>query len=239
MRESTAKKLLKKVKNDYNQIAGEFSDTRNYQWEEFNFFKKYLYEGANILDLGCGNGRLLNFLYQNFLNSNFSYIGVDNSEKLLEEAHKKFPKAIFLPGDHLSIPLESNTIDIVFSIASFHHIPSKKLRIAALEEMKRVTKKDGKIILVVWNLWQKKYLKNIFLAIFKSILTFFNYAPNDLFISWRNKQKRYYHAFLPFEIKELLSKTNLKIVEEIPANRLEKTSFFKCRNYCLILENGN
>jgi len=53
-----------------------------------NFLNQYIENHQKILDLGCGNGRLLNFLK----NKKIEYIGVDNSEKLLLEAQKQYPE---------------------------------------------------------------------------------------------------------------------------------------------------
>ncbi len=44
-------------------------------------------DGQKVLDLGCGNGRLLNVLQ----NKNIDYIGVDNSENLLLNAQNAYP----------------------------------------------------------------------------------------------------------------------------------------------------
>ena len=50
---------------------------------------------------------------------------------------------------------------LFISIAVFHHFPSKKYREDVAKELYRVTKKDGHIIITVWNLYQKRYIKNI------------------------------------------------------------------------------
>jgi hypothetical protein len=55
----------------------------------------------------------------------------------------------------------------------------------------------------VWNLWQKKYLKNIIRAVAKKI-TRGDLDWNDLFIRWQNRIERYYHAFTKGELKKLL-----------------------------------
>ena len=130
MKEFTAKQLLKKVEQDYNLIADEFSQTRQWLWPEFDNFKKYVKNGQTILDLGCGNGRLYELL-KNL--QDFKYIGIDNNKKFVQLAKKKFKSAKFLYGNALSIPY-SDKVDILFYIASFHHIPSKKLRIKFLKE---------------------------------------------------------------------------------------------------------
>jgi alkylated DNA repair protein alkB family protein 8 len=60
MRQKTAQHLSEQVKKSYNQIAEHFSQTRHTPWTEFQYFEKYLKPEQKILDLGCGNGRLLN-----------------------------------------------------------------------------------------------------------------------------------------------------------------------------------
>jgi len=49
---------------------------------------EYIEPGQKVLDLGCGNGRLLNALKD----KKIDYIGVDNSEKLLLEAQTLYPE---------------------------------------------------------------------------------------------------------------------------------------------------
>lgn len=239
MKESTAKQLLKSVKESYNQIANEFSDTRNYSWEEFKYFKPHLFENAEIVDLGCGNGRLIEFLNSYYLGQTFHYIGIDNSEGLLRNAQKKYPKQIFLPGDQLDIPLSEKQADLIFNIAAFHHIPSKKLRIEALEQMNRALKPGGKLIITVWMLFQKKYWLANLKAWLKFIYTLGSYSPTDLMIDWKNGQKkvlakRYYHSFLPWELKKLIKKAGFIIEEDFSVKKGKKTSFLKAYNYCIV-----
>ncbi len=241
MKESTAKQLLKSVKDSYNQIANEFSDTRNYSWEEFKYLKPYLFENAEIVDLGCGNGRLIEFLNSYYLGQPYRYIGIDNSEGLLRNAQKKFPKQVFLPGDQLDIPLAENQADLIFNIAAFHHIPSKQLREEALEQMHKVLKPGGKIIITVWMLFQKKYWLANLKAWLKFLYTFGAYSPTDLMIDWKNgnKQvlaKRYYHSLLPSELKNLIKKAGFKIREDFSVKKGQKVPFLKSYNYCIIAE---
>jgi tRNA (uracil-5-)-methyltransferase TRM9 len=243
VKESTAKKLLTDVTESYNLIANEFSDTRAYSWEEFDFFKPYLFENAEILDLGCGNGRLINFLDHFFLGNHYRYLGIDNSENLLDKAHQQFPDKVFIPGDQLNIPVESHQVDVLFDIAAFHHLPSRDLRIQALMEMKRVLKPRGVLIISVWNLWQKKYWKAILSGFFRSFLSFWDLSFNDLFIPWKSSRngaimtKRYYHNFLPFEIKALVKKSGFRIIKAFPVKKGKITSFLNSYNYILIARN--
>jgi ubiquinone/menaquinone biosynthesis C-methylase UbiE len=212
MKPQKAAEILKKVEADYTTIAQDFSQNRGTRkWEEFEFFKKYIDEqkkALTVADIGCGNGRLLGSLPKNI-----HYTGIDNNEALLEEARKNHPGKTFIQGDLLKIPLTDGSQEISCCIAALHHIPSLILRKKAVEELGRITKKDGIIIVTVWNLWQKKYSRNIL----KALASFFTGGKmqwNDLFIGWKNKVDRYYHAFTRCEFKKLFSEnTDLEILE--------------------------
>lgn len=51
--------------------------------------------------------------------------------------------------------------DVIYCLAVLHHIPSHELRLQALKNLKSLLKPNSLLILSVWNLWQKKYLKYI------------------------------------------------------------------------------
>lgn len=239
MRQKTAKHLSAEVKKSYNQIAEHFSQTRHTPWAEFQYFEKYLKSDQKILDLGCGNGRLIKFLEQHFQNKKFHYLGMDNSEELIKKAQENHPHQTFQLGNQEKIPLPPASQNIIFNIAAFHHLPSKELRAQALQEMHKILHEDGLLIVTVWNLWQKKYLPQIFSALGKFILTFGDYQIGDLFIPWKNAQKeeqnkRYYHSFFPSELKKLLKENGFELVEEFSARKGQKVKFLKGYNYCLV-----
>jgi ubiquinone/menaquinone biosynthesis C-methylase UbiE len=244
MRQKTAQHLSKQVKNSYNQIAEHFSQTRHTPWAEFQFFQKYLEPQQKILDLGCGNGRLLIFLKQFFQAKKIHYLGLDNSQELIKKAREIHPDFHFQLANQEELPLANHSQNIIFSIAAFHHLPSKKLREQGLQEMHRVLEKDGLLIMTVWNLWQKKYLPQIFQAFIKSISSLGDYQVGDLFIPWKNSQKqeqnkRYYHSFFPSELKNLFRKNGFEIIEEFSAKKGQKVKFLHGYNYCLIARKIN
>ncbi len=231
MKENTAKRLLKKVHDDYLQIADDFSQTRKWLWPEFSFFKKYIKEGDTILDLGCGNGRFYPFVKDI---KNISYTGIDNNEALIAHAQKIYSSTNFLVGDLLHIPFNRKA-DILFSIAALHHIPSLELRNKSIRELNRVLKKNGYAVITVWNLFQKRYRKHVLESLFNFIVRFGKYGWNDTFIPWGDgKVKRYYHAFTPKELKILFQKNGFDIIEMFYTRKGEKTSFLKSHNICLV-----
>ena len=212
MKEKKAKKVLEHVKATYGNIAESFSSTRHYIGREFTTFLPYLQKAKHILDLGCGNGRFVRFLKEKKLKAN--YTGIDNAQSFIDICKKEFPHHQFQQGDQLQIPLKDKTIDLILNIRAFHHLPSKKYRLKALEEMHRVLENGGILIISVWNLWQWKYWKQLITAIIRSIISFGSYSYNDTFIPWQKDHKRYYHAFTKNELKKTVQQGGFSILKE-------------------------
>lgn len=217
MKDKYARDLLEKTKRDYEEIAEQFSDTRVKIWKDIMFLADFVKDGYKILDMGCGNGRL----FELFKGKDIDYIGVDLSKKLIEIArdrYKDYLNVKFLVRNALDTGFDENSFNLVYSIALLHQIPSKKYRLKFLNESKRILKSNGFLILTVWNLWQKKYIKNVLKTFILKIkipgstkLDF-----KDTFIPWKKKNgtkiNRYYHAFTIRELKKLIKEAGFKII---------------------------
>jgi len=223
MKSSIALRILAKNKELYDQIAADFAETRNKIWPEFEYFKGYLANGQDILDLGCGNARLLELLKD----YKIKYLGIDFSAKLIDEAKQSWPNFNFIVGDILDLNLKEK-YDLVFLIATLHHIPSQRLREKVLLNVKSVLKPNGKLLMTNWNLWQKRYLKYIIkytlLKISESENGIEDILPEDLdlqdvFIPWQKKHQRYIHAFTENNIAHLLKKTGFEIIKNVSNSR--------------------
>lgn len=219
MDKKTAQDLLYKTINDFNKIAIDFSSKRAYNWDFLSYFLKYIKGGGKILDFGCGNARLFKFLENNL--ENFEYFGGDVSDRLLGLARENVPQKerqnLFLLHPSTKLPFKNHFFDIAFSIAVFHHIPSYLLRKEALTEIRRVLKKDGILIVTVWNLksyFREEFLKNFFLKIFKRR----KLDIYDVFIPWHNSRgealcNRYVHCFSLKELAGVVKECGFKIVD--------------------------
>jgi len=208
MKREAALKILDDVRQSYDLIAEDFSRTRKFAWEEFKFLAEEVKSGDRILDLGCGNGRLVEL----FQDKNIEYIGIDNSQKLIEIAREHHPDGNFQIFDGLKIPFPDNYFDRIFCIAVLHHIPGNQLRQEFLKEARRVLKSGGKMILSTWYLWQKYTFWNLFFKftlkklIGKSPLDFF-----DIMEPWGKFSERYFHNFRKRELQSLIAKLGFKI----------------------------
>ena len=209
MEREYAKYLLKKTVEDYNQIAVDYARTRGFTWD-IEPLTKYVLRGERILDLGCGQGRLLEIMK----NQDIDYVGVDASEKLIGITKKNYPNFRFQVADALNLPFPDNYFDKVFSIRVLHHFPSKEFRLRFLKEARRVLKPKGLLILTVWNVWGCKDRKNLLRLIksaFRKIIGLSKLDFGDTFIPWGKKILRYYHYFTKNELKNLVKKSGFKI----------------------------
>ncbi|MFH1838592.1 MAG: class I SAM-dependent methyltransferase [Candidatus Kuenenbacteria bacterium] len=258
MNSQTTKFLLEKTKEDYKNLAEEFNHTRKYLWEDLREFDQYVKDGDVVLDLGCGNGRL----FELFANKKINYFGMDNCKELIEKAKEKYESfgANFLVADALNLsfavenygcetikdkPFENQKFDVIFCIAVLNHIPSKELRIKVLENIKRVLKKDGILIMTNWNLYQKKYFLFIVKSFFFKIFLWFIQSEKkldfkDLLIPWKLKDKiiqRYYHAFTMRELSKLFKQTGFEVIKKYYTRKGKKTNWWKGYNIFFVVKN--
>jgi alkylated DNA repair protein alkB homolog 8 len=246
MKKETAEKILKETELGYDLISTKFSQTRKHFWRGLEFIGEYTKNGDAVLDFGCGNGRLLE-LVGNI--ENMRYYGADVSQGLVDIAKQKYPNANFSKISPIQTTLAFNPdfFNTIYSIAVFHHFPSKEYRENFAKELYRVTKKDGHIIITVWNLWQRKYAKNIIRNWFDKLLGKNDLDWNDCYISFTDntvhpvkypqngsaeggfngasKFQRFHHAFTKKELRNLFQKAGFKI---------EKCEIINGRNIILI-----
>lgn len=228
MKKKQAKKVLRQVESHYDAIAGDFSKTRQKAWYEFEVYKELVANKMQVLDVGCGNGRLY---WHALKGREVKYKGIDISKGLLKEAASLKSKlksrseklrVQFQHGRMHKLPFSARNFDRLFCVAAFHHLPTRELRLKTLKEFKRVTKKDGLVVISVWNLFQKKFRKYIWVAIKRSVRTKFAFAWNDTLFDWqgstgdlKKEHGRYYHAFTPWEMRTLIRDAGFELVEEL------------------------
>ncbi|MGA2974962.1 MAG: methyltransferase domain-containing protein [Spirochaetia bacterium] len=92
----------------------------------------------NILDIGCGTGRLLRRAALRWPTARL--IGVDPAEGMINEARRMTPSGTFHLGKGEAIPVPDSSVDAAFSTLSFHHWDDQA---AGLREVARVLRPKG------------------------------------------------------------------------------------------------
>ena len=97
----------------------------------------------SVLDIGCGAGNSTKIINDTGAN----VIGIDFSQKMIDQANSVYQDITFMQSDAENIPLEDNSIDVVVSNFVVHHLaqPNK-----VFEEINRVLKPNGKFAFAVW-----------------------------------------------------------------------------------------
>lgn len=235
----------KYVKDVYNKIAPHFSNTRYKPWPQVAKFLDGLPEYSLVADVGCGNGKYLKYKD----GSNLIMVGTDISENLLKICNERGNEVF--TADSLLLPIKSNTFDHAISIAVLHHFSNDLQRKRALNELMRIVKPGGRVLVTVWAFEQNK-----------------KYPKQDLFVPWNLQDnfhqknveegvenednieekpqtddqmvekykdedknavvyKRYYHLFIEGELQKLLS--------DVPNTEIIDT-FYNRDNWCVVLQ---
>lgn len=214
MKKKTIEKLNTIVKDSYQKTASHFALTRDkHLWPQLAHYLELVEEQKAVLDIGCGNGRILNILKD----KNIDYVGCDQSSNLIEIAKKKWPDHSFVVSDLPNLNnLEKKEYDYIFLIAVLHHIPAYKNRLLALKNIREFLKPDGQIIISVWCLLKTKK-RQVFWQWFKSL---FNrkIEYGDLVFPWKSVKgeivsQRYYHGYSKKELKKAAKEAGFKIRE--------------------------
>lgn len=140
-----------KVRQQYDKLAAIYDQRWNsYVANTLSFLKDWaqISPSTTVLDVACGTGEFERLLLTE--NPTQRITGVDISEKMLLVAQQKlqaYPHVSFHTASASTLPFENDSFDVVISANSFHYFDDPT---AALVEMKRVLKPDGKVIILDW-----------------------------------------------------------------------------------------
>lgn len=201
---------------DYNKISEKFSKSReNMKWQEIDYFLEHLQNSKpdtkTILDVGCGNGRLLwELLQSNVATAPENYLWVDMSSWMIEQAQKKYPRYSFAVCDMKNLDQLQKKFDIVFLIASFHHLEHHKDRLWVLKNLRNILHEWWIVYMTNWDLQSdlnhEKYKDSKIIGS-KNI-----YWGSDYHIKlW--EYLRFYHSFTEEELASLFTETWYSILE--------------------------
>ncbi len=199
-----ANSIIHQLEDGYDRIADHFSDTRSQPWPEFKLLQPYISSATTkLLDVGCGNGRLIDAIPA------VHYTGLDLSRQLLNLAQQRYPQYQFIHGSMMQLPFTEAHFDLVACVAALQHIPSVPYRLQAVQELARVLKPGGYLFMLNWNLLAQTH--------YQQFQAGADYDAGDYLIPWKNDQgtiqtNRYYHGFQLAEIATLVQQASLVMV---------------------------
>lgn len=185
-----------RLRGVFDEIAEEFSESRDEPWREVLEWVEGLDGGGLALDLGCGNGRHLPALQERF----DRVVGLDFSQALLEYARGK---GWVVEGELTRLPFQSGCADAVLYVAGLHHLPSRRERLASLDETARVLRGGGRALVSVWAIEH---------PCFDGVRSEIREAGGDYYVSWGDRD-RYYYVYDLEGFRGLLEECGLAVEE--------------------------
>ncbi len=191
----------------YNHSSFKFAETRRGKktWEQelSDLFSLLPKKKLEILDLGCGAGRVAQYILEHAISLK-QYIGIDFSQEILNEGtswvQETYPRASvrFIPGLLQDFNVSDGKYDLITLLASYHHLTTREDRESCIELCYRALKPGGRIWMTNWNaLNLQHYKKNTIQRV-----------GQDFIIPFTNEKQetydRYYHGFSIEELTTLL-----------------------------------
>ncbi len=222
-----AQTLIRLNQQFYQTFAEPFSASRQRIQPGVRKAIRQIAPEGSVLDLGCGNGRL----WQELLEMGFrgEYVGLDYSDKLLEEATRRAnqviaTRSVLCPPSFLKANLaEENwqrllprsNFEYVLAFAVLHHLPGRQLWTQALRQIGQLLAPGGKFSFSVWQFLNSQKLRERIQDWSEIGLTAEQVDPGDYLLDWRQGGfgLRYVHAFTTDELQQLASSCGYDIVE--------------------------
>jgi ubiquinone/menaquinone biosynthesis C-methylase UbiE len=135
-----------KIRNHYNAVADTYDihydhhRGRNYHTHLSNHLIRALPEGGTLLDIGCGTGLFV----EKYIRHGGTAVGLDISDKMVEQARKRCTGCEFIVGNGGQIPFRDGSFDAISSVLVFSYVKEPEEMLA---ETFRVMKPGGSIAL--------------------------------------------------------------------------------------------
>lgn len=136
--------MQEEIHQYYDQLAADYDENRfgnSYgqfiDWQERRVLDRLIGErrGQQVLDMGCGTGRLLDYATH----------GVDLSKNMIAEAAKKYPQKQLQVAGAADTGLAAGSFDLVYSFHVIMHLDRESTQ-KMLAEAMRLLKPGGRFI---------------------------------------------------------------------------------------------
>ncbi|GAK52409.1 hypothetical protein U14_03660 [Candidatus Moduliflexus flocculans] len=149
---------------NYNDAASTYDNTRGAHEALLEIFDAKMHFSAQttILDFGCGTGNYLQAIQAKYHSKCF---GIEPADGMREKAiQKNQGVATIKKGNHLDIPFDENSFDLIYMTDVIHHIPDLSALFATLWKKLRA---DGMVAIVteshqqIETRWYNRYFPSL------------------------------------------------------------------------------
>jgi len=214
----------------YSTFATPFSETRE-SARELEVILPYIADGARVLDLGCGNGRVAKLLARH--RRDVAYLGVDSSADLvarckMQDAGRKLQEAEFLVADMVEPDwirkLTWASFDCVLLLAVLHHIPGADVRARILRHARELLAPQGRIVVSTWQFMDSERMRKKVVPWSVVGIDERELEPGDALLNWKRGGVglRYCHWIGGDELRALAAQVGLNVVEMFRAGGREE-----------------
>ncbi|MBU0468559.1 MAG: class I SAM-dependent methyltransferase [Candidatus Omnitrophica bacterium] len=133
---------------------GEFTiKTKTKWWNLIELVNVLRFSGLkspkSILDVGCSDGRFLEYVSKTFKLCNL--FGIDFARRPLKDLKNKPFKSIQICGDMCNLPFKPSSFDFIVSLQAVQQIPNAENRINLLKNIHAMLKDKGTLTVTVLN----------------------------------------------------------------------------------------
>lgn len=169
----------------YEVISKEFSETRAYVWQCIKDFTELIINekiiNPSILEIGCGNGKNMNYLSNNL---DCKMMGVDTCQNFIDMCLSS--NLNVKKNNITNLDFKDSTFDYILCIATFHHLLSETDKNKGMKEIIRIMKSGAIGIITCWSTEQPEDSK-------------FNFHDGINIVMWKGRQDlnktRYYYVY--------------------------------------------
>lgn len=209
------REMFGKIAHRYDFLNRLLSLRRDVYWRRFAVCELLKGEGSLFLDVATGTGDCAIEIVKAG-GEDKRVVGVDFSEEMIYQGRKKIEREglseniRLLQTNALGLPFDDNYFDGAISAFGVRNFSDVRKGIG---EMRRVIKKNGKIVILEFTSPSNRLFKKLYYLYFKNILPFIGGIISG---------KRYAYQYLPDSVMEFPSVKNVKkIMEEEGLNDVQ------------------
>lgn len=212
-------KEQKFVIETYNTIAKKWDKTRYRIWPVVEEYLRSLKSNSKVLEVGCGNGK--NMILENV---DLDFWGNDASKGQIEIAKSKgIPESRLEIMDICDLKYDFE-FDHLICIAVFHHLSTDERRNNAFNEMLKVLKQNGTMLISLWSfeptdaIGRRKFENQDEMVPFK--------VPVKDHEKKYTVHKRYYHLYKETEFDKFIEPYIMSGKIKLIKKSIEKNNYF-------------